>query len=116
MKLEKLLVMNLLRKCKKTSKFNQGFANTEYLAASFLDMDWHTLTTTELQDTNSFEEKSLEKIGLIDEIISRYRTTYFSTYSLIHIQQVIIVIYGLLYLTLMHLLLSKIQEMYLMKI
>ena len=67
----------LIEKMQKASKFNQGFANTEYLAASFLDMDWHTLTTTELQDTNSFEEKSLKKIGLIDEIVSRYRTTYF---------------------------------------
>lgn len=67
----------LIEKMQKASKFNQGFANTEYLAASFLDMDWHTLTTTELQDTNSFEGKSLKKIGLIDEIISRYRTTYF---------------------------------------
>ena len=67
----------LITKMQNASKFNQGFANTEYLAASFLDMDWHTLKTTELQDTNSFEKKSLEKIGLIDEIISRYRTTYF---------------------------------------
>ena len=67
----------LIEKMQKASKFNQGFANTEYLAASFLDMDWHTLTTTELQNTNSFEGKSLKKIGLIDEIISRYRTTYF---------------------------------------
>ena len=67
----------LIEKMQNASKFNQGFANTEYLAASFLDMDWHTLTTTELQDTNSFEEKSLKKIGLIDEIVSRYRTTYF---------------------------------------
>ena len=67
----------LIEKMQKASKFNQGFANTEYLAASFLDMDWHTLTTTELQDTNSFENNSLKKIGLIDEIVSRYRTTYF---------------------------------------
>ena len=51
----------LIEKMQNASKFNQGFANTEYLAASFLDMDWHTLTTTELQDTNSFEEKSLKK-------------------------------------------------------
>ena len=35
----------LIEKMQKASKFNQGFANTEYLAASFLDMDWHTLTT-----------------------------------------------------------------------
>ena len=67
----------LIEKMQNASKFNQGFANTEYLAASFLDMDWHTLTTTELQDTNAFEEQSLKKIGLIDEIVSRYRTTYF---------------------------------------
>jgi len=67
----------LIEKMQNASKFNQGFANTEYLAASFLDMDWHTLTTTELQDTNTFEEKSLKKIGLMDEIVSRYRTTYF---------------------------------------
>ncbi len=67
----------LIEKMQNASKFNQGFANTEYLAASFLDMDWHTLTTSELQDTNTFEEKSLKKIGLIDEIVSRYRTTYF---------------------------------------
>ena len=46
----------LIEKMQKASKFNQGFANTEYLAASFLDMDWHTLTTTELQDTNSLKE------------------------------------------------------------
>ena len=67
----------LISKMQKASKFNQGFANTEYLAASYLDMDWHTLKTTDLQDTNAFEKKSLENIGLIDEIISRYRTTYF---------------------------------------
>ena len=60
-----------------SGKFNQGFANTEYLAASFLDMDWHTLETNEIQDTASFEKSSLENIGLIDEIVSRYRTTYF---------------------------------------
>ena len=67
----------LIEKMQNASKFNQGFANTEYLAASFLDMDWHTLKTTELQDTNSFEEQSLKKIGLMDEIVSRYKTTYF---------------------------------------
>ena len=67
----------LINKMVSAGKFNQGFANTEYLAASFLDMDWHTLESSEIQDTVSFEEASLNKIGLIDEIISRYRTTYF---------------------------------------
>ena len=67
----------LIDKMKNASKFNQGFANTEYLAATYLDMDWHSLESTDIQDTNDFERKSFEKIGLIDEIVSRYRTTYF---------------------------------------
>jgi len=67
----------LINKMVEAGKFNQGFANAEYLAASFLDMDWHTLETSKIQDTVSFEKSSLEKIGLIDEIVSRYRTTYF---------------------------------------
>lgn len=67
----------LIGKMKNASKFNQGFANTEYLAATYLDMDWHSLKSTDIQDTNDFEKRSLEKIGLIDEIVSRYKTTYF---------------------------------------
>ena len=69
----------LIEKLLKASKFNQGFINTEYLAASLLDMDWHTITTDEvLEDANSFEASSLAKIGLIDEIAPRYRSTYFA--------------------------------------
>jgi peptidyl-dipeptidase Dcp len=69
----------LIAKLLKASKFNQGFANTEYLAASLLDMDWHTLKADdELQDADKFEKASLEKVGLIDEIAPRYRSTYFS--------------------------------------
>ena len=67
----------LISKMQKASKFNQGFANTEYLAASFLDMDWHSLDTKEIQDTKIFEKQSLEGIGLIEEMSSRYKTTYF---------------------------------------
>ncbi|MBW8192842.1 M3 family metallopeptidase [Neiella marina] len=69
----------LIGKLLKASKFNQGFANTEYLAASLLDMDWHTLTAEdELQDAGEFEKASMAKIGLINEIAPRYRSTYFS--------------------------------------
>ncbi len=67
----------LVAKIKKVGTFNQGFANTEYLAASLLDMDWHTLTDTELRDVDVFEQASLAKWGLIAEIPPRYRTTYF---------------------------------------
>ena len=69
----------LIDKVLKASKFNQGFANTEYLAASLLDMDWHTIKADEeMKDADAFEEASLTKIGLIDEIAPRYRSTYFS--------------------------------------
>lgn len=67
----------LVQKIVKAGKFNQGFATTEYLAAALLDMDWHTLTEAKLQDVTAFERASLAKWGLIPEIFSRYRTTYF---------------------------------------
>ena len=67
----------LIDKIKNASYFNQGFQTVEYLAASFLDMDWHTLTQEQDLGPLEFEEKSLNKIGLIPEIVSRYRTSYF---------------------------------------
>jgi peptidyl-dipeptidase Dcp len=67
----------LVDKIQETSKFNQGFKTVELLAASFLDMDWHTVTDTSLQDPIAFEEQSLNKINLIPEIVVRYRTPYF---------------------------------------
>lgn len=69
---------DLIDKIQKSSLFNQGFATVEYLAASFLDMDWHTLTEPEEIDALTFEEESLKKIGLIPEIVTRYRSYYFN--------------------------------------
>jgi peptidyl-dipeptidase Dcp len=68
---------DLIEKIKNASLFNQGFATTEYLAASFLDMDWHTLTKAEEYDSHEFENKSMAKIGLIPEIVVRYKSPYF---------------------------------------
>ena len=69
----------LIEKLLKAGKFNQGFINTEYLAASLLDMDWHTMSAVDAQDiSNNFEKNSMSKIGLIDEIAPRYRSTYFA--------------------------------------
>jgi peptidyl-dipeptidase Dcp len=68
----------LIAKIEKSGKFNQGFVTVEYLAASFLDMDWHTITETEELDPHEFETESMDKIGLIPEIVSRYRSQYFS--------------------------------------
>ena len=68
----------LVDKIKNASKFNQGFATTEYLAASFLDMDWHTITDPVTVDATTFENNSMKKLGLIPEIKPRYRSTYFN--------------------------------------
>jgi len=69
----------LVAKIKNAQYFNQGFATVEYLAACFLDMDWHLLTEpVKPEEVMSFEEKSLNRIGLIPEIVVRYRSPYFS--------------------------------------
>lgn len=68
----------LIQKIRKSSFFNQGFASTEYLAASILDMAWHTTELPESQiDVRGFEQETLSKYGLIPEILPRYRSTYF---------------------------------------
>ncbi len=67
----------LIEKIQKSSQFNQGFETVEYLAASYLDMDWHTLEDTKQRDPLEFEAASMERISLINEILPRYRSTYF---------------------------------------
>ncbi|HWQ56967.1 MAG TPA: M3 family metallopeptidase [Bryobacteraceae bacterium] len=67
----------LVAKIEKSAKFNQGFATVEYLAASFLDMDWHTLPTVQEPEAGAFERASLEKIRMMPEIVARYRSPYF---------------------------------------
>lgn len=67
----------LIEKIQKSSTFNQGFVTTEYLSASILDMDWHTLKSPNTIDAMEFEKQSLAKMGLINEIVVRYRSPYF---------------------------------------
>ncbi len=69
---------SLVKKIKNSSYFNQGFDNVEVLAASMLDMAFHTLEAPAIIDVQKFEKEYLSKIGLIPEIISRYRSTYFA--------------------------------------
>ncbi len=69
----------LIEKLSNSKYFNNGFTTVEYLSAAFLDMDWHTITEPNNEvDVNAFEKASMDKIGLIPEIIVRYRTPYFS--------------------------------------
>jgi peptidyl-dipeptidase Dcp len=67
----------LIAKMNNARLFNQGFATVEYLAASFLDMDWHTLEEPAPKDAVAFETQRMNQIGLIPEIVPRYRSPYF---------------------------------------
>jgi peptidyl-dipeptidase Dcp len=69
---------DLVDKIQNASLFNQGFETLEYLAASYLDMDWHTITDPVEYDAIKFENESMAEIGLIPEILPRYRSTYFN--------------------------------------
>ena len=70
---------SLVAKIEAVETFNQGFMTTELVAASILDMKWHELTElSESFDPIAFEEAVCKEMGLIDEIIPRYRTTYFA--------------------------------------
>ncbi len=78
---------SLVAKISAARKFNQGFMTSELCAASILDMKWHELTLEELEEMSkgdqganvaAFEQKVCKEMGLPDEIIPRYRTTYFN--------------------------------------
>lgn len=69
----------LIEKLDKSGKYGQGFATTEYLAASLLDMDYHVLKEVPADmDVIKFEQETLGNRGLMKQIPSRYRTTYFN--------------------------------------
>ncbi len=68
----------LIEKMVKSSKFNQGFATVEYLAAALLDMNYYTQSDFSNLDITQFEKEKMDAIGLIPQIAPRYRTTYFS--------------------------------------
>jgi peptidyl-dipeptidase Dcp len=73
-----LIPAELIKKLDESSKFNMGFITVEFLAAASLDMEYHSLTKPTDIVTADFEKKTMEKYGLISEIIPRYRSTYFS--------------------------------------
>ena len=71
----------LVERMRVAANHNQGFATTEYIAASLLDLRWHTLSSAEaaqITDARAFEKEILEGYGLIPEIEPRYRSQYFS--------------------------------------
>ncbi|MFV8375527.1 M3 family metallopeptidase [Flavobacterium sp. LB1P71] len=69
---------DLIKKMQESSTFDQGFMTTEYLAASFLDLKYHTQKSVITIDSNTFEKNAMDEIGLIQSIIPRYRSTYYN--------------------------------------
>jgi peptidyl-dipeptidase Dcp len=67
----------LIARMVESSKFNQGFSMTERLAASLLDLSWHNTRFRGKVDPVQFEEMEMKKIGLMEEIIPRYKSPYF---------------------------------------
>ena len=68
----------LVEKMTNAGKYGQGFATTEYVAASLLDMDYHVLKEIPKDfDIEKFEAQKMSDRGLISQIPPRYRTTYF---------------------------------------
>jgi len=77
-KTNEIMPKTLMDKIQKAGTFNQGFVNTELLAASLLDMDYHMIKDTANFDVDAFEKASLARMGMIPEIIVRYRSSYFN--------------------------------------
>ena len=68
----------LIEKMQKATTFDQGFATIEYLAASLLDMQYHTQSETIKIDAMTFEKEAMSRLNLPTTIIPRYRSTYFN--------------------------------------
>jgi peptidyl-dipeptidase Dcp len=65
-------------KLQASATFNQGFITVEFIAAALLDMAWHLLDEPIEHDADAFESAEMARVGLIEEIIPRYRSTYFN--------------------------------------
>lgn len=69
---------DMIERMDAASKFNQGFATVEYVSAALMDMMWHTRDIPEDVDVAGFEKSVMDEIGMLDEIVVRYRTPYFN--------------------------------------
>ena len=67
----------LVEKYQKSQLFNQGFKTIEVLAATMLDLAYHSITEPKLVNINEFEKQTMDKIGLLPEVSPRYCTTNF---------------------------------------
>lgn len=77
-KTDEVIPDSLVEKLVASSKFNQGFVNTELVGAALLDLEWHKLTDFDNLDAAAFEQSVAKKLGMPEEIQFRYRSTYFN--------------------------------------
>jgi len=68
---------DLVAKIKNAATFNQGFSTTEYLASALVDMKYHMTDPTGI-NPDEFERKTLEELGMPDEIVMRHRSPHFA--------------------------------------
>lgn len=68
----------LIKKLENAGTFGQGFATVEYLASALLDMEYHTLEEPMTETAEDFENKAMKKYGLLNAIVPRHRSSYFS--------------------------------------
>lgn len=73
-----VIPQELVDKLIASSKFNQGFVNTELVGAALLDLEWHKLTDIDNVNAADFEASVAKKLGKPEEIEFRYRSTYFN--------------------------------------
>ncbi len=72
-----IIPQELIDKMTKSGLFNKGFTVLEYTAAALLDMRWHTLNEAIEKDANEFENAIMAEMGMIEEIVVRYRSPFF---------------------------------------
>ena len=68
---------SLIERLRAAATFNSGFATTEYLAACFLDMAWHSAEGEKVEDVAAFEAQVADRIGNTTVVDPRYRSPYF---------------------------------------
>jgi peptidyl-dipeptidase Dcp len=79
-KTKQVIPQELIDKIKKADTFNKGYVVTELLAASTLDMAWHSVEKeSDFKPALIFEKEALQKFGLlVNEVPTRYHTPYFA--------------------------------------
>jgi peptidyl-dipeptidase Dcp len=69
---------DLLQRLLAARNFNAGFGTVEYLASAYADLGFHSVGTPGTIDPTAFENETLKKLGMPDEIVMRHRPPHFA--------------------------------------